>query len=208
VINVDGTGLERVSFSNTFESFPMFSPDGKRIAFSSNRNAKAPRETNVFVADWVAQKNPANYSMTDADPANRFMATVQALSAPEMEGRGVGTVGLQKAEKLVSELFNSLGLKPLKLKTETSGFFQKVEFKPTKTQPAHIAQNIVGVWGDACNKTRPIVIGAHMDHLGFGAENSLALNVGEGFVCDGIATPVIATSVQLPTSLPPAYVSL
>jgi Tol biopolymer transport system component len=31
----------------------MFSRDGRRIAFSSNRNGSVPHETNVFVADWV-----------------------------------------------------------------------------------------------------------------------------------------------------------
>jgi hypothetical protein len=31
----------------------MFSPDGKRLAFASNRGAKAEGETNVFIADWI-----------------------------------------------------------------------------------------------------------------------------------------------------------
>jgi Tol biopolymer transport system component len=31
----------------------MFSPDGSRLAFASNRNQQKPGETNVFVADWV-----------------------------------------------------------------------------------------------------------------------------------------------------------
>ena len=53
LINVDGTGLERVTFNETFDGFPMFSPDGKRLVFASNRNAKAEGETNVFIADWV-----------------------------------------------------------------------------------------------------------------------------------------------------------
>jgi hypothetical protein len=30
----------------------MFSRDGKRLVFTANRNAAAPREHNVFVADW------------------------------------------------------------------------------------------------------------------------------------------------------------
>lgn len=53
IVNVDGTGLERITFNPTFDGFPMFSPDGKRLAFCSNRHNAKPGETNVFVADWV-----------------------------------------------------------------------------------------------------------------------------------------------------------
>ena len=52
-INVDGTGLERITYNDTFDGFPMFSPDGKRLVFASNRNAKVKGETNIFIADWV-----------------------------------------------------------------------------------------------------------------------------------------------------------
>ena len=51
-INVDGTGLERVTFNETFDGFPMFSPDGEKLVFASNRNA-ASGDTNIFIADWV-----------------------------------------------------------------------------------------------------------------------------------------------------------
>ena len=50
---LDGTGLERVTFNETFDGFPMFSPDGKKLVFASNRNAAKEGDTNVFVADWV-----------------------------------------------------------------------------------------------------------------------------------------------------------
>ncbi len=53
LINVDGTGLERLTSNTTFDSFPMFSPDGKKLVFGANRNPKKPRATDIFVADWV-----------------------------------------------------------------------------------------------------------------------------------------------------------
>jgi len=58
LVRLDGTGLERVTwFTNPrhddFDGFPMFSPDGTRLAWCSNRFNDHPHETNVFVADWV-----------------------------------------------------------------------------------------------------------------------------------------------------------
>jgi len=58
LVGLDGTGLERVTFfSNAehddFDGFPMFSPDGKRLLWCSNRHHDKPHETNVFVADWA-----------------------------------------------------------------------------------------------------------------------------------------------------------
>ncbi len=52
-VNLDGTNLERITFSPGFDGFPVFSPDGKKLVWASNRNAKAPHETNIFIADWV-----------------------------------------------------------------------------------------------------------------------------------------------------------
>lgn len=52
-IDLDGRGLERITFGDQFDGFPTFSPDGKRFVWASNRNGKQPHETNVFIADWV-----------------------------------------------------------------------------------------------------------------------------------------------------------
>jgi TolB protein len=52
LINLDGTGLEQITFSPAFDGFPMFSPDGSKLVFASNRNDKSGTETNVFIADW------------------------------------------------------------------------------------------------------------------------------------------------------------
>ncbi|MBI5442539.1 MAG: PD40 domain-containing protein [Deltaproteobacteria bacterium] len=53
LINADGTGRERLTRNSTFDSFPMFSRDGKKLVFGSNRDAKNPRQTDIFIADWV-----------------------------------------------------------------------------------------------------------------------------------------------------------
>lgn len=53
LINPDGTGLERVTYSDGFDGFPMFSPDGKKLVWVSHRNGPQPHETNIFIADWV-----------------------------------------------------------------------------------------------------------------------------------------------------------
>ena len=51
-INADGTGLQKISHDRTFDAFPMFSPNGKKLVFCSNRNNGGTRETNIFVADY------------------------------------------------------------------------------------------------------------------------------------------------------------
>jgi Tol biopolymer transport system component len=53
LINRDGTGLQQITFDEGFDGFPMFTNDGKKMIWGSNRNAKTEGETNVFIADWV-----------------------------------------------------------------------------------------------------------------------------------------------------------
>lgn len=53
LVGDDGAGLERLTYEGQFNSFPMFSPDGKRVVWVSDRNAKQPGEFNVFLAEWV-----------------------------------------------------------------------------------------------------------------------------------------------------------
>ncbi len=52
-IRVDGTGLERITYEGDFDGFPMFNSDGTKLIFASNRGNELPRETNLFIADWV-----------------------------------------------------------------------------------------------------------------------------------------------------------
>ena len=53
MIAANGNGLEQITFNETFDGFPMFSPDARHLVFASNRDAANEGETNVFIADWV-----------------------------------------------------------------------------------------------------------------------------------------------------------
>ena len=51
-VNLDGTGLERLTYTGNFNSFPHFSPDGNKLLWVSGREAAAPRQFNVFLAGY------------------------------------------------------------------------------------------------------------------------------------------------------------
>jgi Tol biopolymer transport system component len=51
-IGVDGTNLERLTYSELFDGFPVFSPDGRWLVFASNRGGSHPHETNLYLAEW------------------------------------------------------------------------------------------------------------------------------------------------------------
>jgi TolB protein len=53
LIHHDGTHLGRLTFNMVFDGFPMFSRDGKKLVFASNREPQKPRATDIFIADWV-----------------------------------------------------------------------------------------------------------------------------------------------------------
>jgi TolB protein len=53
LVNLDGSGLEQITTHATFDGFPMFSPDFKKLVWASNRHSPQPNGTDIFVADWL-----------------------------------------------------------------------------------------------------------------------------------------------------------
>src|SRR5262252_704863 len=58
-------------------------------------------------------------SLAPADPS-RYLTDVKTLAAPNMEGRGPGTLGLARASKYIETRYKSLGLRP----AGTNGYLQ------------------------------------------------------------------------------------
>lgn len=52
-MNQDGSNIQKISHDKTFDAFPMFTQDGKKFIFCSNRNNGGTHDTNIFIADWV-----------------------------------------------------------------------------------------------------------------------------------------------------------
>ncbi|WP_452230524.1 M28 family peptidase [Lacinutrix sp. MEBiC02404] len=112
-------------------------------------------------------------------PEVSIQEDVAFLADDALEGRQTGTVGEQKAAEYIAKRFQDLGLHA----KGTDGFFQTFSFKP-KTDPHQevnytvkdgdstiTGTNVVGYIDNKAENT--VIIGAHYDHLGYGAEGSL-----------------------------------
>ena len=98
------------------------------------------------------------------------------LSSDEMEGRETGQKGEELASNYLVERFTALGLSP---KGENNTYFQyfrkKLKAHPhaevTENDPEIVGRNVIGFIDNG--KPTTVVIGAHYDHLGYGADGSL-----------------------------------
>ncbi|WP_460220363.1 M28 family peptidase [Psychroserpens sp. MEBiC05023] len=125
----------------------------------------------VFAACKTDSKDNFKYVTIEED--------VVFLASDELEGRQTGTDGEKAAANYIAERFENLGLLP----KGTDGYFQPFSFKP-QTDPHQVVHytikdgdstitgtNVIGFMDNKAEHT--IIIGAHYDHLGYGAEGSL-----------------------------------
>ncbi|OAD21216.1 WD40-like beta Propeller protein, partial [Candidatus Thiomargarita nelsonii] len=129
MINIDGSGLERITYTSQFDGFPMFSLDGKKLVWGSNRNNELPRETNIFIADWVDDVREivpevANYHQTLEIKAEDLFHHVRFLADDRLRGRFPGTEGIEYAAHYIAERFAEYGLESI-----GHSYFQVFEYK-------------------------------------------------------------------------------
>ena len=117
----------RVTSVESFDSLPVFSPDGRTLAWASARTAD--KKPQLFMADWndgaarallgleekttvkPDQAPPLPESVADIS-ADDLRLHVEALASEAMEGRLTGSRGEQLATDYVAKAFERLGLEP------------------------------------------------------------------------------------------------
>jgi hypothetical protein len=143
---------------------------------------------NVGKGEWATPDSPLNVNLAGAgkplqlasltpprplaEPppsfdAGRLMAHVQYLAAPEREGRGFGSAGLEAAANYVRDQFAAAGLKP---GGDNGGWFQVFTAKGGPDNVERELKNVIAVLpgADPAFKGEAAVISAHYDHLGLG----------------------------------------
>ena len=97
----------------------------------------------------------------------RLKRDITYLASDECEGRGPGTLGIDRAAVYIAGQFKDAGVKP--------GGVNKTWFQPFTIGKSLLCKNVIGVVeGSGPLAEETIVIGAHYDHLGYGGFGSLA----------------------------------
>lgn len=142
---VDAAGARepvRVTGTPGFDGLPVFTPDGKRLAWASSRTAD--RKAQIFIADWNdararallglgpagsgedAAAEPAPTPATSPEiRAADLRLHVEALTAEPMAGRLTGTAGARLATEYVAGVMARIGLDPA---GDMGGWFQHYAF--------------------------------------------------------------------------------
>ncbi len=142
LVDVDGAKEPvRVTFTDGFDGLPVFSPDGKKLCWTSGRTAD--KKSQLFIAEWndeaalkalgeapnrgegVAPAEPKLLPGSAAQQELRPPIGSPAITAADLktevswladdarEGRMTGTPGAQAAADWLADYFGKIGLKPL-----------------------------------------------------------------------------------------------
>jgi len=209
---VDSAGKKepvRVTSTDGFDGLPVFSPDGKRLAWTSNRTSN--QQSQIFIADWndgaarTALSNALAHSVhTNIDQGKtiyraelkRNMHTrvsfspeiraddmkndVAYLASDELEGRFTGSKGEEAAGQYIAKRFQEAGLRAL---GEDDGYFQSFPF----TSGVHVVAKDNSMSVHNADGDHALEAGADFRPLSF-SEN-MTVEGPVAFVGYGLKTP-------------------
>lgn len=130
---VDDEGLRtpvRVTFTDGFDGLATFSPDGRRLSWTSNRTANGTSQ--IFLADWnhnaalaALAASPLRAPTAGAAADLNMRSVVEFLADDDLEGRLTGSPGARRAADRIARHFAELRLAPL---AGGDGFFHPFDF--------------------------------------------------------------------------------
>lgn len=107
-------------------------------------------------------KNETALKVFEID-SNTVRKHLYTLASDEMEGRGTGTPGIEKAAVYIENEFKRIGLATFQ---DLETYRQTFTFENRRTQKKITASNIIGVLEGKSKKDEFVVVSAHFDHLG------------------------------------------
>lgn len=147
--------------------------------------------TNMFKGQWPAVDSPMTVILDSGSSAprvsgalpqreplarlaplfssERMLGHIRYLASDELEGRGLGSKGLEKAAHYIANAFKEAGLEP---GGDNHSYYQtwEAEAMVGKTKRTTTLRNVIGIipgsipeWAD-----QAVVLCAHYDHLGLG----------------------------------------
>jgi Tol biopolymer transport system component len=132
----------RVTYTDGFDGLPVFTPDGGRLAWTSNRTSDGTSQ--IFMAGWddAAARDALGLNDTEEEAALPENAPtlanteqsiraadirhhVEFLASDQLEGRRTGTRGEKLATAYLADVFQKLGLEPA---GDDGTYYQTFEF--------------------------------------------------------------------------------
>jgi len=100
----------------------------------------------------------------------RMKADIDWLAAPEREGRGAGSRGLDAAARYIAERFERLGLVSLTASAQGDDRYFQLFTMKGENDASVATKNVIGVLPgtNLSLNSQALVVSAHYDHLGFG----------------------------------------
>ncbi len=141
---------------------------------------------NIGKGQWTVSNSPMSYTFTEeGKKAGKFAARhalaqlppafsqekiledIKILASEEMEGRGIGSRGIDEAADYIAKTFQQAGLKP---GSDENSFFQEWSEDIDGLGTNIRLKNVIAVLPGSNPKLKneSVVVSAHYDHLGYG----------------------------------------
>jgi len=109
--------------------------------------------------------------------ARRMEEDVNVLADESMEGRGIGTAGLDAAADYIADQFREAGLEPA---GDDGSYFQSFEVDDENGNKVTVRNVLAAIPGSNSNwSSQSVVVSAHYDHLGYGWPDVKSGNKGK-----------------------------